>query len=51
MKEAGARKVEVRNVGTYHDGNVLVVDTVVVDGRLEEMRVLLEPLALNTYPR
>lgn len=30
---------------TYHDGKVLIVDAVVVDWRLEEVRVFLEPVA------
>lgn len=28
---------------TNHDGHVLVVDAVVIDRRLEEMAILLEP--------
>lgn len=28
---------------TYHDGKVIVVDAVVVDGRLKQVRVFLKP--------
>ena len=33
----------IGNGRLYHDGEVFVPDAVVVDGRLEEMGVLLEP--------
>ena len=29
--------------GAHHDGEILIVNTVVVDGRFQQMRVLLEP--------
>lgn len=34
----------------HHDGEVLIVDAVVVDGRFQEMGVLLEPWLLLAGP-
>jgi hypothetical protein len=40
-------RTEEGTVRTYHDGKVVVVDAVVVDGRLQQMRVGLEPGSEN----
>lgn len=30
-------------LGSYHDCHIIVVDTVIIDGRLQKMGVLLQP--------
>jgi hypothetical protein len=37
-------------LGMYHNCNVIIVDTVVVDWRLQEIGVLLEPAGLLAKP-
>lgn len=35
--------MRAKDRGTHHDGKVIIVDAVVVDGGLEEVRVFREP--------